>query len=423
MKDLRVHTREIRSRRKRRLRTLAKATPGLSGADIENIVNEAALWAARMNKTKVGMDDFEQAKDKVMMGAERKSLVISDTEKRSIAYHEAGHALVRALTPGADPVHKVTIIPRGRALGVTHFLPVDERHIYTKEWCENNLTALLGGRAAEMLILGENTTGAGDDLKRTTELARRMVTRWGMSEKLGPITYGDEEEQIFLGREIAQHRDYSEETARIIDAEVKEIVQVAFDKAQRLLSENIDKLHGLAEALLEREIIDSDEVIQILNGEKLAPLVPRDRLPAPEADGTPPAADGAPRADGKSRREGRPPFPQEAPDPDAPVEGPVPLPEEETGIPVEREVGSEWRGMPGRSEHARDAAEAATAEGLASRRPAAVLQPLRHSRWTDSDDESLRVHLLLRGRRRGSSCFWLGRGDAFASYLTGLAAP
>ncbi|MBA2564793.1 MAG: ATP-dependent metallopeptidase FtsH/Yme1/Tma family protein [Gemmatimonadetes bacterium] len=332
----RVHTREIPLADGVDLKTLAKGTPGLAGADIENIVNEAALWAARHNKTKVDMDDFEEAKDKVMMGAERKSLVISDVEKRSIAYHESGHALVRALTPGADPVHKVTIIPRGRALGVTHFLPVDERHIYTREWCENNLTALLGGRAAEVLILGETTTGAGDDLKRTTDLARRMVTRWGMSEKLGPITYGDEEEQIFLGREIAQHRDYSEETARAIDAEVRGIVETAFGKAKTLLSENISKLHALAQALLEREMIDAEEVRQILNGEQLAPFVARGNGTGADADGR-----GAP-LDSDAR--GAPADPGAEPSSNGggsggdsgakpPVEGPVPLPGEER-IPI-----------------------------------------------------------------------------------------
>jgi cell division protease FtsH len=326
----RVHTRDIPLNEDVDLKVLAKGTPGLAGADIENIVNEAALWAARQNKTNVDMDDFEEAKDKVMMGAERKSLVISEVEKRSIAYHEAGHALVRALTPGADPVHKVTIIPRGRALGVTHFLPVDERHIYPKEWCENNLTALLGGRAAEVLVLGETTTGAGDDLKRTTELARRMVTRWGMSETLGPITYGDEEEQIFLGREIAQHRDYSEETARAIDAEVRVIVDAAFLKAKSLLTGNLDKLHALAEALLEREMLDSDEVTQILHGQALAPLPQLDdngRLGEgagqPSTDGRPTAgANGGPGEAGSEAG--------------APVEGPVPLPEEDSGLPVQR---------------------------------------------------------------------------------------
>jgi cell division protease FtsH len=264
-----VHVRDIPVADDVDLKVLAKGTPGLSGADIENIVNEAALLAARRNHTEVSMDDFEMAKDKVMMGAERKSLVITENEKRSIAYHEAGHALVRMLTPAADPVHKVTIIPRGRALGVTHFLPVDERHIYSRDWCENQLSALLGGRAAEVLVLKETTTGAGDDLNRATDLARRMVTKWGMSEVLGPLTYGDEQEQVFLGREIAQHRDYSEETARLIDAEVKKIVTSAFERACAILESNDDALHRLAEALLEREILDREEIALILAGETL----------------------------------------------------------------------------------------------------------------------------------------------------------
>jgi cell division protease FtsH len=264
-----VHVRDIPIADDVDLKVLAKGTPGLSGADIENIVNEAALLAARRNHDEVSMDDFEMAKDKVMMGAERKSLVITENEKRSIAFHEAGHALVRMLTPAADPVHKVTIIPRGRALGVTHFLPVDERHIYSREWCENQLSALLGGRAAEVLVLKETTTGAGDDLNRATDLARRMVTKWGMSEVLGPLTYGDEQEQVFLGREIAQHRDYSEETARLIDSEVKKIVTFAFDRACSILKENDEALHRLAEALLEREILDREEIAMLLNGEEL----------------------------------------------------------------------------------------------------------------------------------------------------------
>ncbi|MGH7572698.1 MAG: ATP-dependent metallopeptidase FtsH/Yme1/Tma family protein, partial [Gemmatimonadota bacterium] len=264
-----VHTRDIPLSPDVDLRTLAKGTPGLAGADIENIVNEAALLAARNNRKSVTMIDFEDAKDKVMMGAERKSLVITDEEKRSIAYHEAGHALVRMMTPAADPVHKVTIIPRGRALGVTHFLPVDERHIYTREWCENQLTALLGGRAAEVLVLKATTTGAGDDLQRATDLARRMVTKWGMSEVLGPLTYGDEQEPIFLGRELATHRDYSEETARVIDQEVKSIVASAFDRAVGILTESEDALHRLAESLLEREILDNEEIRQVIAGETL----------------------------------------------------------------------------------------------------------------------------------------------------------
>ncbi|HET6340617.1 MAG TPA: ATP-dependent zinc metalloprotease FtsH [Gemmatimonadota bacterium] len=271
-----VHTRDIPLSPDVDLRVLAKGTPGLAGADIENIVNEAALLAARNNRKSVTMIDFEDAKDKVMMGAERKSLVITDDEKRSIAFHEAGHALVRMLTPAADPVHKVTIIPRGRALGVTHFLPVDERHIYTREWCEDQLTALLGGRAAEVLVLKATTTGAGDDLQRATDLARRMVTKWGMSEILGPLTYGDEPEQIFLGREITTHRDYSEETARVIDQEVKSIVATAFERALGILTDNEDALHRLAEALLEREILDNEEIRLVIAGEELAPEPPID---------------------------------------------------------------------------------------------------------------------------------------------------
>jgi cell division protease FtsH len=268
-----VHTRDIPLAPDVDLHILAKGTPGLAGADLENIVNEAALWAARQNRLQVTMEDFEAAKDKVMMGAERKSLVITDSEKRSIAYHEAGHALVRMMTPGADPVHKVTIIPRGRALGVTHFLPVDERHLYSRQWCEDQLVALLGGRAAEVLILGDSTTGAGDDLQRATDLARRMVTKWGMSELLGPLTYGEEQEQIFLGREIATHRDYSEETARLIDQEVKRIVETAFERARAILEVNEKVLHHLAEELLEREILDHTEIERILAGENLEPVI------------------------------------------------------------------------------------------------------------------------------------------------------
>jgi cell division protease FtsH len=297
-------------------KVIARGTPGFSGADLANLVNEAALMAARRGRRSVGMTEFEQAKDKVMMGAERKSLVITENEKRSIAFHEAGHALVRMLTPAADPVHKVTIIPRGRALGVTHFLPVDERHIYTREWCENQLSALLGGRAAEVLVLKETTTGAGDDLNRATDLARRMVTKWGMSEVLGPLTYGDEQEQVFLGREIAQHRDYSEETARLIDSEVKKIVSYAFERALSILRENDDTLHRLADALLEREILDRDEIALLLEGkdlpeqEPLPETAPRsgpqetvDAVPGVEEQDREPAARGSDPAAEESRPE------------------------------------------------------------------------------------------------------------------------
>ncbi|MFN2383794.1 MAG: ATP-dependent metallopeptidase FtsH/Yme1/Tma family protein [Gemmatimonadota bacterium] len=298
----RVHTRDIPLADDVNLQVLAKGTPGLSGADIENLVNEAALLAARNNRSQVIMNDFEEAKDKVMMGAERRSLVITEGEKRSIAYHEAGHALVRMLTPTADPVHKVTIIPRGRALGVTHFLPVDERHIYTREWCEDQLTALLGGRAAEVLVLKEATTGAGDDLQRATDLARRMVTKWGMSEVLGPLTYGDEQEPVFLGREIAQHRDYSEETARVIDQEVKSIVATAFERALDVLDKNAATLHRLAGALLEREILDNVEIQRLMDGEELEPLDGPD--PPPPAPPAPGEVDSAPAgaASGSDRR-------------------------------------------------------------------------------------------------------------------------
>jgi cell division protease FtsH len=286
---LKVHTRKIPLGSDVDLSLLAKATPGLSGADLENIVNEAALLAARKNKDKVGMDDFEDAKDKVMMGAERKSLVISETEKRAIAYHESGHTLVRVLTPDADPVHKVTIIPRGRALGVTHFLPIDDRRIYSKRYCEDNLTALLGGRAAEELVLGDPTTGAGNDLERATELARRMVSNWGMSEKLGPITFGKKEDTIFLGKEIGQARDYSEDTARLIDGEVKRIVEEAYTTAKQLLVNNMEKLHAMAKALLEREILDGEEIAKIVRGEVLdaLPEVKSAAPPEPEVEGEP----------------------------------------------------------------------------------------------------------------------------------------
>ena len=263
---LKVHTRNIPLGDDVDLEILAKSTPGLSGADLENIVNEAALLAARRNKDSVNMDDFEDAKDKVMMGAERRSLVISDEEKKAIAYHESGHTLVRVLTPAADPVHKVTIIPRGQALGITHFLPLDDRRIYSKTWCENSLIALLGGRAAEEIVLGDPTTGAGNDLDRATELARKMVSNWGMSEKLGPITFGKKEEMIFLGREISHPRDFSEQTAQVIDSEVKKIIEGAYEIALNLLRENIDKLQAMAAALLDKEILDGEEIQQIMDG-------------------------------------------------------------------------------------------------------------------------------------------------------------
>jgi cell division protease FtsH len=266
---LKVHTLKIKLSQGVDLSVLARGTPGLSGADLANIVNEAALLAARNNRDGVTMQDFEDAKDKVMMGIERKSLVISEEEKKTTSYHESGHALVAKLIPGSDPVHKMTIIPRGLALGLTHYLPIDERHTHSKEYLENKLAQLLGGRVAEKLVFNQYTTGAGNDLERATALARKMVCEWGMSEKLGPLTFGKKEEEIFLGREIAKHRDYSEETAKEIDAEVKRIVEEAEAKAIELLQGNQEKLHTLAKALLEKEILDGEQIDRLLKGEEL----------------------------------------------------------------------------------------------------------------------------------------------------------
>ncbi len=267
---LKVHMKKINVSDDVDIRVIARGTPGMSGADLANVVNEAALLAARRNAEKVAMVDLEMAKDKVMMGAERRSLVISDEEKRTTAYHEAGHALVGKLIPKADPVYKVTIIPRGLALGVTSFLPTEEKHTYSKEYLETKLIYLMGGRAAEKLVFDQLTTGAGNDIERATDLARRMVCAWGMSENLGPLTFGKAREEIFLGREIAQHRDYSEKTAQQIDEEVRRIVERSYAQAEEILQGNLDKLHLLATALLEHEILDSDEIDRILRGEKLA---------------------------------------------------------------------------------------------------------------------------------------------------------
>ncbi len=266
---LRVHTRKVPVDNTVNLETLAKGTPGLSGADLANLVNEAALLAARRDHTRVTMADFEEAKDKIMMGMERKSMLISDEEKKTTAYHESGHVLVAKLIPGSDPVHKVTIIPRGRALGITAYLPLDDRHTYSREFLEGRLAQLLGGRAAEKIVFNHFTTGAGNDIERATEIARKMVCEWGMSEKLGPVTFGKKDEEIFLGREIAQHRDYSEETAKEIDGEVRRIVAEAQAWAEKLLSDNIDKLHALSQALLDHEILDGEQIDQVLRGDKV----------------------------------------------------------------------------------------------------------------------------------------------------------
>ncbi len=262
---LKVHTRRTPLASDVDLMVIARGTPGFSGADIESLVNEAALLAARRDKEAVEMVDFEEAKDKVLMGAERKSLILSEDERRNTAYHEAGHTLVAKLLPGSDPIHKVTIIPRGMALGVTQQLPEDERHTYTRSYLLNNLCILLGGRAAEELVLNEFTTGAGNDIEKATQLARKMVCDWGMSD-LGPVTLGKREEHVFLGREFGHPRDYSEETARKIDEEVKKLVSDSYERARNLLKENMEKLDRLAKALLEYETISGDSIDDIING-------------------------------------------------------------------------------------------------------------------------------------------------------------
>jgi len=276
---LKVHTRRVPMSDDVDISLLARGTPGFAGADLENLVNEAALLAARQGKDRVAMSHFEMAKDKVMMGAERKSIVMSQEEKRNTAYHEAGHALVAMLLPGADPVHKVTIIPRGMALGITMQVPLDDRHSYTKEFILNMLTIRFGGRAAEELILGHVTTGASDDLERATEWARKMVCEWGMSDALGPMTFGKKEEQIFLGRDFTQMQDYSESTAVEIDAEVRRIVAERYGQAKELLTSHIDVLHKIAEALLEKEVLDGPEIDEIVRMNRPA------SAPAPLAAG------------------------------------------------------------------------------------------------------------------------------------------
>ena len=259
-KIIEVHTRNTPVAPDVNFAVLARGMPGSSGADIENLVNEAALWAARLGKEKVDMSDFEYAKDKVLMGAERKSLVISDAEKRNTAYHEAGHALVARLLPGTDPIHKVTIIPRGRALGLTQQLPMDEKHTYPREYLLNSVSILLGGRAAEELVLHDFTTGAGNDIDRATNLARKMVCEWGMSDVMGPLSFGKREEQIFLGRDFAAQKDYSEETAERIDREISRIVTESYERSKQLLTERIDTLHRIASDLLEKEVLNTAEL-------------------------------------------------------------------------------------------------------------------------------------------------------------------
>ena len=270
---LRVHTRKIPLAEDVDLSVLARGTPGFSGADLANMVNEAALAAARQNRKAVLQYDFELAKDKVLMGVERKSLLLTDEEKRNTAYHEAGHALVAAKMPHSDPLHKVTIIPRGMALGVTMQLPTDDRHNYYKNYLETQIAILMGGRIAEEMFLGVMSTGAGNDIERATDMARKMVCEWGMSE-LGPLTFGKKEEQIFLGREIAQHRDYSEDTAIKIDQEVRKLVNNGYNTAKQILSDNRETLEKVARALIEREVLDANEIKMLVDGKELPPMPP-----------------------------------------------------------------------------------------------------------------------------------------------------
>ena len=266
---IKVHTRKLTLADEIDFKVLARGTPGFTGADIENMVNEAALVASRADKKSVEMPDFEMAKDKVLMGSERKSLMITPDEKRNTAYHEAGHTLVAKKIPGTDPIHKVTIIPRGAALGLTQQLPTDDRFTQNKEFCEAAIAVLLGGRAAEELVFNQPTTGAGNDIERATEIARKMVCEWGMTDKLGPIAYGKKEEVIFLGKEIQQQKEHSEDTSREIDDEIKRIIMSNYDRARKALTDDVDILKDLAEALLEYEVLDSVEIETIICGRKL----------------------------------------------------------------------------------------------------------------------------------------------------------
>jgi len=273
---LKVHMRKVPVADNVEPGVIARGTPGFSGADLANLVNEAALFAARANRRVVDMEDFEKAKDKIMMGAERRSMVMSEEEKRLTAYHESGHAIVGRLVPAHDPVHKVSIIPRGRALGVTMFLPEEDRHSYSKQRLESQISSMFGGRVAEELIFGAEavTTGASNDIQRATEIARNMVTKWGLSEKLGPLTYSEEEGEVFLGHSVTQHKNVSDETAHAIDKEIRAIVDRNYERAEKILTENMEKLHKMADALMKYETIDSDQIDDIMSGKD--PRPPRD---------------------------------------------------------------------------------------------------------------------------------------------------
>ncbi len=273
---LKVHMRKIPVADDVKASIIARGTPGFSGADLANLVNESALFAARGNKRVVDMDDLEKAKDKIMMGAERRSMVMSEDEKRLTAYHEAGHAIVGRLVPEHDPVHKVSIIPRGRALGVTLFLPEEDRYSYTKQRLESQISSLFGGRIAEEIIFGADsvTTGAQNDIHRATDIARNMVTKWGLSERLGPLTYGEDEQEIFLGHSVTQHKNVSDETTHVIDEEVRNFIDRNYERSRRLITDNLDKLHAMAAALMKYETIDHDQIDDIMSGKP--PRPPRD---------------------------------------------------------------------------------------------------------------------------------------------------
>jgi len=291
---LKVHMRKVPLEKDVKPGIIARGTPGFSGADLANLVNEAALFAARANQRNVDMEKFEKAKDKIMMGAERKSMVMSDAEKKLTAYHEAGHAIVGLIVPSHDPVYKVTIIPRGRALGVTMFLPEEDRYSYSKERLESSISSLFGGRIAEELVFGTEsvTTGASNDIQRATEIARNMVTKWGLSEKLGPLTYSEEEGEVFLGHAVTQHKLVSDETAHLIDEEIRYIIDRNYGRAEQILKENEEKLHLMADALIKYETIDTDQIKDIMAGKE--PRPPKDWT-----DDGPKADDGTEASDDK----------------------------------------------------------------------------------------------------------------------------
>jgi cell division protease FtsH len=282
---LKVHTATVPLTDEVKLKVIARGTPGFTGADLANLVNEASLLAARDNKKAVTMEDFENAKDKVLMGVERRSMVITETEKKNTAYHEAGHALVALLLPGTDPLHKVTIIPRGQSLGVTMQLPVDDRHTYLRSYLYNSLAILMGGRLAEEICLGQMTTGAGNDIERATEMARKMVCEWGMSDKMGPLTYGTKEEQVFLGKDFSSQKNFSDQTLKLIDQEVKALVMGGYNKAKEVLMGHLKQLEDLAQALLERETLDLKEIKEVVFGKDGSD----DETGKPQASDTPSA--------------------------------------------------------------------------------------------------------------------------------------